>query len=33
MSAEVVKYRAAYAIAAITLNRPKKANTLRWELI
>ena len=33
MPEEVVKYRAANAIATITLNRPEKANTLRMEVI
>ena len=33
MPEEVVKYRAANAIATITLNRPEKANTLRLEVI
>lgn len=33
MSEEVVRYRTANAIATITLNRPRKANTLRWEVI
>ena len=33
MSEEVVEYAVKNAIATITLNRPEKANTLRWEVI
>ena len=33
MTEEVIKYRAANAVATITLNRPEKANTLRLEVI
>ena len=33
MSEEVVKYGVASGVATITLNRPDKANTLRWEVI